>query len=206
MIDPFIVGIDKALRTLFSAAIHSRMSPGVVCSENALSADDKAISVALMRINHVGEVCAQALYRGQSVVCSCQVIQQAFETASIEEADHLAWTEQRINELGGRKSLLGPFWYLGAFSLGVLAGKCGNQWSLGFLAETEKQVEAHLARHLRMLPIRDVKSRAIVSQMKIDESSHAEMAIRLGARALPKSAKAVMTAASGLMTRIAYYV
>ena len=206
MIDPFILGIDKALRTLFSVAISSRTSPGVECLETALPADDNAISIALMRINHVGEVCAQALYRGQAITCSCQVIQQALETAAIEEADHLAWTEQRINELGGRKSLLNPFWYLGAFSLGLLAGKFENEWSLGFLAETERQVEVHLSTHLQMLPIRDIKSRAIVRQMKIDESSHAEMAVRLGARSLPESAKEVMTSLSGLMTRIAYYV
>lgn len=159
-----------------------------------------------MRINHVGEICAQALYQGQALTCHDPEIRQALEQAAYEETEHLAWTERRINELGGRKSLLNPLWYLGALSLGLLAGKLGDAWSLGFLAETERQVEAHLDHHLAELPAQDVKSRAIVEQMKVDEVSHAETAIHLGARDLPPKLKTGMRLAAGVMTRTAYYV
>lgn len=206
MLDPFIAVIDKALRTVFSVATSARALPGVECQEPVLSDQDKAVSAALMRINHVGEVCAQALYQGQALTCRCPIIQKALVKAANEESEHLAWTEQRINELGGRKSALNPLWYLGAFSLGVFAGKLGDEWNLGFLAETERQVETHLARHLTVFPAQDVRSLAIIQQMKIDELSHAETAVQLGARELPQFAKTAMSSASGLMTRVAYYI
>jgi ubiquinone biosynthesis monooxygenase Coq7 len=159
-----------------------------------------------MRVNHVGEVCAQALYQGQALTCRSAEIRRALERAAGEETDHLAWTERRIKELGSRKSLLNPLWYLGALSLGALAGKVGDAWSLGFLAETERQVEAHLDHHLTGLPKEDIKSLAIVEQMKIDEVAHAETAVRLGAQAMPAYVKTVMRAAASVMTRTAYYL
>lgn len=205
MSDHFIFAFDKALRTVFASAPITREAPGQACLELALSVRERAQSAALMRVNHVGEICAQALYQGQALTCINPGIRQTLEHAADEEAEHLAWTEHRIVELGGRKSLLNPLWYFGALSLGAFAGKLGDAWSLGFLAETERQVEAHLDRHLTELPMQDLKSRAIVEQMRLDEIAHAETAIRLGARELPPPVKTVMKLASRLMTRIAYY-
>jgi len=179
--------------------------PGQACLDLALSVRERAQSAALMRVNHVGEICAQALYQGQALTCIDSGIRQILEHAADEETEHLAWTERRIAELGGRKSLLNPLWYLGALSMGALAGKFGDAWSLGFLAETERQVEAHLDRHLTELPVQDLKSRAVVEQMRLDEIAHAETAIRLGARELPPPVKTVMKLVSRLMTRTAYY-
>lgn len=204
--DTLITEFDKALRTLFVAEQTARNVPGRDFPEPDLSSEEKAHAGALMRINHVGEVCAQALYQGQAITCREPGIRQALHKAVGEEAEHLAWTAQRINELGGRKSLLNPLWYLGALSMGVLAGKCGDAWSLGFLAETERQVEAHLDHHLSELPAQDVRSRAIVQQMKIDEVSHANAAIKLGARELPPAIKSAMRLVAGVMTRTAYYL
>jgi ubiquinone biosynthesis monooxygenase Coq7 len=206
MIDPFIIGLDRALRTLFAAAPATRAVPGQELQGSALSAQDKVAAASLMRINHVGEVCAQALYQGQALTCRDPVVRQALAKASSEETDHLAWTERRIHELGGRKSVLNPLWYLGALSFGIVAGRLGDAWSLGFLAETERQVEAHLDRHLYALPMQDIKSRMIVQQMKLDEGSHAETAIRLGARDLPSGVKTAMRLAAGVMTGTAYYL
>ena len=206
MLDPLIIGIDRVLRTLFVIPSSSRAVPGRECVEPAMSAEEQRHAGALMRVNHVGEICAQALYQGQALTCSAPEIRKALENAAYEETEHLAWTERRIKELGGRKSLLNPLWYLGALSLGAAAGKLGEAWSLGFLAETERQVEAHLEHHLSELPIQDIKSRMIVQQMKLDEVSHAEMAVRLGARALPSQVKTAMRLAAGAMTRTAYYI
>lgn len=205
-IDTLIIGFDKALQTLFVAAPPVRSVPGRDFPEPDLSSVEKAHAGALMRINHVGEVCAQALYQGQAITCQDPGVRQSLEKAACEETEHLAWTAQRIRELGCRKSLLNPLWYLGSFSMGIVAGKCGDAWSLGFLAETERQVEAHLDHHLSELPMQDVKSRAIVQQMKIDEASHADAAQLLGARELPKPAKAFMRLMAGFMTRTAYYL
>ena len=204
--DTLILAFDKALRTLFVAAPTTRGVPGRDCVEPQLTVQEKAHAGALMRINHVGEVCAQALYQGQAMTCCDPKIRLALEKAAHEETEHLAWTEQRINQLGGRKSVLSPLCYLGAFSMGALAGKLGDGWNLGFLAETERQVEAHLEHHLCELPEQDATSRAIVEQMKIDEASHAETAVRLGAKELPLPIKAAMKLAAGVMTRAAYYV
>ena len=159
-----------------------------------------------MRINHVGEICAQALYQGQALSSFDPAIRQSLEKAAYEETEHLAWTERRICELGSRKSLLNSLWYFGALSMGLLAGKFGDAWNLGFLAETERQVEAHLDHHLDELPLNDLKSRAVVQQMRLDEISHAEAAVALGARELPPPVKAAMRLVSGIMTRAAYYV
>ena len=206
MLDPFILELDKALRTLFVAAPTARGVPGQACPEATWSAPDKGYAAALMRVNHVGEVCAQALYQGQALACRDAGVRQALKKAGDEETEHLAWTERRIRELGGRQSVLNPFWYLGALSMGVVAGKLGDAWSLGFLAETERQVEAHLDRHLSELPACDTKSRLIVEQMKLDEVSHAEVAVRLGARELPSCVKLAMRLVAGVMTRTAYYL
>jgi len=204
--DSAIIGFDKALRTLFAPATTSRQIPGFGSVEALLSSQEKVHIGALMRVNHVGEVCAQALYQGQSMACRDRAVRQALVQAAFEETEHLAWTERRIVELGGRKSLLNPLWYFGAFSFGFFWGRLGEAWSLGFLAETERQVERHLAYHLSILPLHDLKSRAIVQQMIVDESVHADMAVSLGARDLPVFAVRMMKLTAGVMTRTAYYV
>lgn len=204
--DRLIVEFDKALRTVFAQASTTRDVPGQNGADFVLSIDEAARAGALMRVNHVGEICAQALYQGQALTCRSPGVRQALAHAAGEETEHLAWTEHRILELGGRKSLLNPLWYLGALSMGLFAGRLGDAWSLGFLAETERQVEAHLDSHLTKLPARDAKSRAIVEQMRRDEVAHAETAVCLGARELPLPAKAVMKLASRAMTHTAYYV
>ena len=206
MFDSLIIEFDKALRTLFSKAATVRLAPGADLPEAELSVAEKTHAGALMRINHVGEICAQALYQGQAAVCRDADICKALQRAADEETEHLAWTEQRIDALGTRKSWLNPVWYVGAFSFGVAAGKLGNGWNLGFLAETERQVEAHLDGHLLALPVEDVKSQAVVRQMKADEAAHAEMAVKLGARELPLPVKIVMRMAAKVMTTAAYRV
>jgi len=206
MLDSVIIEFDKGLRTLFSVMATVRESPGEKFGEPALTEADKTHSAALMRINHVGEVCAQALYQGQALMCRDPETRKALDKAASEENEHLAWTAHRLNELGARKSLLNPLWYLGSLSLGAIASGLGDAWSLGFLAETERQVEAHLDHHLFELPVGDTKSRAIVWQMKTDERQHADMANRLGARELPAFAKAAMHLSARVMTRTAYYL
>ena len=205
MFDKFIVEFDKALRTLYVAAPTERVVPGGELADVDLSREDRARAAALMRVNHVGEVCAQALYRGQGLACRDAQTRLALAKAANEETEHLAWTERRVGALGGRKSLLNPVWYLGSYAIGVVAGALGDRWSLGFLAETERQVEAHLDSHLGRLPESDGKSRAIVEQMKLDERNHAQMAVDLGAGELPVVAKAGMRLAARVMTRTAYY-
>ena len=205
-VDDLIFGIDKALRTLFVAASTLRCVPGSGEAEADLSLEEKASAGALMRVNHVGEICAQALYQGQVLTCRDQEIRAALEKAAVEETEHLAWTERRILELGARKSILNPLWYLGALSIGVVVGRVGDGWNLGFLAETERQVEAHLDSHLDKLPKQDVRSRTIVAQMKSDEQRHAETAVALGAKELPAPARQAMRLAARVMTRTAYYL
>ncbi len=206
MIDKLILEFDKALRTVFAPAPTSRAMPGGDLPEAELSDAERSHAVALMRIDHVGEVCAQALYQGQALTCRDPATRKALEQAAWEETEHLNWTERRIAELGGRKSLLNPVWYAGSLAIGIVAGRLGDDWNLGFLAETERQVEAHLDGHLASLPEADQRSRAVVDQMKADEIRHAETAIHLGARELPPPAKAAMKAMSRLMTSTAYYV
>ncbi len=164
---------------------------------------ERAQAAALMRVNHVGEVCAQALYAGQSLTTKNEAVRAELEQAAKEETDHLAWCEQRINELGGRKSLLNPLWFGGAFGMGIVAGLLGDKWNLGFLAETERQVEAHLDGHLQQLPEADAKSRAVVEQMKTDEAQHAQTAIDHGGAPLPPPVKWAMRFAADVMRQTA---
>lgn len=205
-IDKLIIGFDNALRTLMVPAQTLRTVPGRNLPENELTDEEKKASSALMRVNHVGEICAQALYQGQALTARNQEVQSALTQAAREETEHLAWTERRIAELGGRKSLLNPLWYGGSFAIGLVAGTLGDKWNLGFLAETEHQVEMHLADHLQRLPHQDLKSRAIVAQMKIDEASHATMAISYGGKELPLPVKLAMKMGSKVMTQTAYWV
>lgn len=205
-VDALIVEFDRALRTLSGVARSARPVPGRELSEPELRDDERRHAGALMRVNHVGEVCAQALYQGQAATCDSQALRQALGRAAREEGDHLAWTAGRLAELGARRSLLDPIWYAGALGFGLLAGRAGDAWSLGFLAETERQVEAHLDHHLAELPVADRKSRAIVEQMKVDEAAHATTAERLGARELPFGIRVAMRAAAGVMTRTAYWL
>lgn len=206
MLDRAIIEFDKALRTVFAPARSRRPVPGEDVPDAEMSETERAHAAALMRVNHVGEVCAQALYQGQSIMSRDPAIRDTLRQASQEETEHLAWTERRIAELGGRKSLLNPVWYGGALAIGLLAGRFGDRWNLGFLAETERQVEHHLKGHLDTLPPVDQRSRAIVEQMKVDEAEHAETAVRLGAHALPAPAKAVMKLAARVMTTVSYRV
>lgn len=204
--EQFIIEFDRALRTVFSSARTQRPVPGGELPEADLSDQEKAHVSGLMRVNHVGEICAQALYQGQALTSRDPSVREALRSAADEETEHLAWTEQRLAELGGRKSLLNPVWYLGALSLGVLAGRLGEKWNLGFLAETERQVEAHLDSHLECLPERDGRSREIVDQMRQDEIRHAETALRLGAAELPAPVKLAMKFAAKIMTGTAYRI
>jgi ubiquinone biosynthesis monooxygenase Coq7 len=204
--DRFILEFDRALRTVFAKAYSRRPTPGAMLPEAEMSEAERRYAAALMRVNHVGEVCAQALYQGQALTSRDPAVSEALRSAAEEETEHLAWTEQRIAELGGRKSLLNPLWYAGALSLGVLAGRLGDKWNLGFLVETERQVEAHLDGHLSRLPGHDVRSREIVDQMRIDEIAHADTALGLGAAELPEAAKAAMRIAAKVMTTTAYRI
>lgn len=204
--DRLILEFDKALRTVFSSAPTSRPMPGADQPEADLDDAERRHAAALMRIDHVGEVCAQALYQGQALTCRDPSIRQALQQAAWEETEHLNWTERRIAELGGRKSLLNPLWYGGSLAIGLVAGKLGDDWNLGFLAETEHQVEAHLDSHLATLPATDLRSRAVVDQMKADEIRHAETATHLGARELPGLVKLAMAAMSKVMTSTAYHL
>ncbi|OYY92704.1 MAG: demethoxyubiquinone hydroxylase family protein [Hydrogenophilales bacterium 28-61-23] len=204
--DAFILQVDKALRTIFATASSRRPYPDAGIVEAELSEADKRHAAGLMRVNHSGEVCAQALYQGQALTARNPEAQRALIEASEEETEHLAWCEKRLNELGSHKSLLNPLWYAGSFTLGALAGALGDKWNLGFLAETEHQVEGHLNSHLSELPEQDAKSRAIVEQMKTDEIKHAETAISHGGVPLPAPVKQAMQLTSKLLTFAAYRV
>lgn len=205
-LDKLITVFDNSLRTVFAPARSARPNPAADLPEPGLSEGEKREAEALMRVNHVGEVCAQALYQGQALTAKNPEARLALEEAAREETDHLAWCEGRIEELGGRKSLLNPLWYAGSFALGATAGVLGDKWNLGFLAETERQVEAHLDEHLRQLPEQDAKSRAIVEQMKEDEIRHAQTAVRHGAAELPAPVKFAMRGMSMAMKRIAHRI
>lgn len=206
VIDGLIIEFDMALRAVLAPAHSVRPMPGCDLPEAELAENEKRHVAAMMRVNHCGEICAQALYQGQAIASQNPAIAIALRQAAEEEGEHLAWTERRLNELGGRKSLLNPLWYVGSLSIGTLAGKLGDAWNLGFLAETERQVEAHLSGHLGRLPENDRKSLAVLEQMKIDEIGHAHAAERLGARELPKAIKQAMRFASGVMTRTAFWI
>jgi ubiquinone biosynthesis monooxygenase Coq7 len=204
--DQVILEFDRALRTVFAKAYSQRATPGMELPEAAMSETERAHACGLMRVNHCGEICAQALYQGQALTSRDPSVREALRGAANEETEHLAWTERRVSELGGRKSLLNPLLYVCSLSMGVVAGCFGDQWNLGFLAETERQVEAHLNGHLASLPLQDQRSRSIVDQMRLDEIQHAETAVRLGAAELPRVAKLAMTMAAKIMTGTAYRV
>ncbi len=191
---------------MFAPATSSRPCPTVPEKETQLAPAERELSGALMRVNHVGEVCAQALYTAQAFATANPQLRRHFEEAAREETDHLAWTHQRLDELGARPSLLNPFWYAGAFGLGLLAGRLGDRASLGFVVETERQVEAHLESHLSRLPVGDHASRAIVTQMKDDEARHAAQARDAGAAELPAPVRALMAAAARVMTSTAHRI
>jgi ubiquinone biosynthesis monooxygenase Coq7 len=206
VIEALIPQFDKALRAVFASAPTRRRMPGADLPEAELSADEKRHVAALMRVNHCGEICAQALYQGQSLTSRDPLVKRELEQAAWEETEHLNWTENRIAELGGRKSLLNPIWYAGSLAIGLFAGKCGDAWSLGFLAETERQVEGHLEGHKLRLPAQDRKSWEVLEQMKVDEMRHAETATHYGARDLPGPIRLAMKLSSKVMTRLSYVV
>ena len=205
-LDKVIIEFDKGLRTLSGKARSTRPFPDANLPEAELSKNEKKQAVALMRVNHSGEICAQALYQGQALTARDPALQLQLQRAAQEETDHLAWTAQRIHDLGGRVSLLNPLWYGSSLALGALAGLLGDKWNLGFLAETERQVGAHLQTHLARLPQQDKKSRAVVAQMHIDETGHADTAVQLGGAELPLPVKTAMKTASSVMTKTAYWV
>ena len=205
-LDRLIINFDKGLRTLFAPAPTVRPVPGAALPDAALSESEKKLAGALMRVNHTGEICAQALYQGQAMTARQPEVQQALEQAAWEETEHLAWCEQRIAELGTHKSLLNPLWYTGSLAIGALAGALGDKWNLGFLAETENQVGRHLEGHLQRLPSQDAKSRAILEQMKTDEAQHATTALQHGGAPLPAPVKLAMQLNSKVMTSLAYWV
>ncbi len=204
--DAFILQIDKALRTVFATASSRRPYPDAGLAEEDMSEAEKRHAAGLMRVNHSGEVCAQALYQGQAMTARNPEAARALIEASEEETEHLAWCEKRLTELGSHKSFLNPLWYAGSFTLGALAGALGDKWNLGFLAETERQVEGHLNEHLSELPEQDAKSRAIVEQMKTDEIKHAETAIEHGGAPLPKPVRQAMQMTSKVLTFAAYRI
>ena len=209
-IDTVLIEFDKALRTLSGAARATRAMPRAgddpSSSGASLTAEERRHAAALMRVNHCGEVCAQALYQGQALASSGGNVRAALEKAAREEADHLAWSGERIRELGGRASVLNPLWYAGSLALGYAAGRLGERWSLGFLAETERQVERHLQGHLERLSPRDAGTRAIIETMQREEAGHRRTAESLGARELPELVKGAMRRAARLMTTASYWI
>jgi ubiquinone biosynthesis monooxygenase Coq7 len=206
-LNALILAADSALRTLCAEPRASRPTPVAESAGLEMSEAERKEAAALMRVNHVGEVCAQALYTGQALACKDPALRAQLAEASREETDHLAWTYQRLNELKDRPSLLNPLWYAGSFVIGYAAGKLGgDKVSLGFVVETERQVEAHLQSHMDRLPAADSASRAIVAQMKADEIAHAQMALKAGAVELPAPVKSLMQVAAKLMTRVAHRV
>lgn len=205
-VDRLICSLDAGLRTVFATARAGRPSPAAGLPAPELSDEQRAEAGALMRVNHVGEICAQALYQSQALFSRSPDQRQQLEHAAQEELDHLAWTAERIGQLGTHASHLAPIWWLGAFGFGTIAGLAGDRWSLGFVVETERQVEAHLGGHLQRLPPQDSASRAIVSQMKTEEAAHADNALAAGAAPLPGWIKALMRASAKVMTTVAHRV
>jgi ubiquinone biosynthesis monooxygenase Coq7 len=204
--DTLIGVVDAGLRACAQVHRAGRRSPALEVAETSLDEPARRQAAALMRVNHAGEVCAQALYAGQSLTARTEPLRQAFAAAAREEEDHLAWSAERIRELGGRPSALNPLWYAGSLAIGVLAGALGDRWSLGFLAETERQVEQHLDGHLARLAPADRRTRTVVEAMRDDEARHRATAQRLGAAELPPVIRLAMRAASRVMTITAYRV
>ncbi|MBI1834506.1 MAG: 2-polyprenyl-3-methyl-6-methoxy-1,4-benzoquinone monooxygenase [Burkholderiales bacterium] len=205
-IDRFLINLDRALRVVAGHAKSTRPAPDAHSRDHHLTEAEQKHSAGLMRVNHVGEVCAQALYDSQAVFSRSAEVKQQLNRSSVEEGDHLAWTARRLHELNSHTSVLNPFWYAGAYACGLAAGACGDAVSLGFVVETEKQVEAHLASHLQELPLNDEKSRAIVEQMRVDEIAHGAAAHALGSQELPAPVKVLMQGMAKVMTSSAYYI
>jgi len=206
-IDRFIIEFDTALRSVVGGAHAHRPTPGSDIQSTALlDVKEREHAAGLMRVNHVGEVCAQALYQSQKLVARNPEIRQMLDHSAQEEMDHVAWCETRLQELGSHTSYLNPIWYAGSFAIGLAAGLAGDKWSLGFVAETEKQVENHLESHLKKLPVEDERSRAIVDQMRIDEIEHGQAAISAGGAVLPEPIQKLMQAMSKVMTSTAYKI
>lgn len=205
-LDRLLVDAQNALDTVFGAPLAQRANPAVDEAEVVLDDTERRHAAGLMRINHVGEVCAQALYVGQAAVARDEATRSHLLEAAQEETDHLAWCAQRLDELDSRPSLLNPLWYVGSYAIGALAGLRGDGWNLGFVVETERQVEAHLDEHLQTLPAADARSRAILEVMKADEARHADDAQAQGARVLPPPVPTLMAMASNLMKTIAYRI
>ncbi len=202
LIDHLLVAADEGLRSLSGAISPGRPTPG---TKQDTVTDARHVA-GLMRVNHAGEVCAQALYSGQAFFARDPAVRSALQRAAAEERDHLAWCRQRLVELGSHTSVLDPFWYAGSFALGLVSGAAGDRWSMGFLHETEAQVERHIDGHLERLPEDDARSRAILEQMREDERQHGAMGLAMGGRELPLPVKAAMKAVSKVMTRTAYWV
>ena len=206
MLDELVIGFDRALRTLSGHATSSRPTPGANIADALLTPDERQHAAGLMRVNHTGEICAQALYAAQALTARDPAIRQQFALAAREEEEHLAWTRQRLSELSDRASLLNPLWYGGAFAIGIVAGAASGEVNLGFVVETERQVEDHLTGHMEQLPVADARSRAIVLQMRDDEARHGAMARSAGAAELPFPIRRLMRAAADVMRAVAYRV
>jgi len=207
LLDTLIIEADKAVKTVFGKPeTTDRPTPGYELSEPTLTTAEQALSNRLMRVNHAGEVSAQALYQGQALTAKLPEVRQAMEQAAIEENDHLLWCQQRVHHFGGHTSILNPLWYAGSFAIGAVAGKIGDKWSLGFVAETEKQVVKHLDEHLEQISSSDDKSRAILEQMKIDELHHGTVALEAGGAELPQPVTLVMGLMSKVMTKTSYWL
>lgn len=206
LLDTFIIGFDRALRTIAGEATAQRVSPAAQVAEVGLDTQERRHSAGLMRVNHVGEVCAQGLYEAQARFSKNDTIKRQLMQSAREEEDHLAWTAQRLRELSSHTSWLNPLWYAGAFTLGAVAAHLGDARSLGFVVETERQVEAHLASHMDRLPAQDAKSRAIVEQMRVDEIAHGAAADALGAVHVPPPVQQAMRLMAKVMTTTAYYL
>ncbi|HEX3633288.1 MAG TPA: 2-polyprenyl-3-methyl-6-methoxy-1,4-benzoquinone monooxygenase [Casimicrobiaceae bacterium] len=206
VIDQLIVGFDRALRTLSGTASAARPNPAGAIAGDALTPEERRHAAGLMRVNHTGEVCAQALYQAQALVARDPEVKQCFAAAAREEEDHLAWTQERLSELGDRTSFANPLWYAGSFAIGLAAGLAGDRSNLGFVVETERQVEEHLSSHIDQLPAGDVRSRAIVAAMRDDEIRHGMAASAAGARELPLPLRVMMRATARLMTLTAYRI
>jgi 3-demethoxyubiquinol 3-hydroxylase len=205
-VDLWLSSVDRTLRTLSGADVAARPSPATTSGRSGLDENERRLSGSLMRVNHVGEVCAQALYQAQGITAADPKLREHFAHAAQEETDHLAWTKQRLSELGARTSLLNPLWFAGAFCIGLLAGRASDKLSLAFVVETERQVERHLEGHLQRLPAGDLASRAIVAQMQADEVRHAARARQAGGTDLPLPVRSLMRLAAKVMTTTAHYV
>lgn len=206
-LDRQIINLDSALRAIFGRPqVTERPDPALGLPEPGLSEAERRHVARLMRINHTGEVCAQGLYQGQALTARLPEIRAKMERSAQEENDHLAWCERRLDALGDRKSLLNPLWYLGSFAMGAAAGLAGDRWSLGFVVETERQVESHLDEHLTQIPAHDARDRAVLQQMKADEIHHAEVAKSAGGAELPAPIRLGMRLASKVMTKAVYWI